>query len=349
MRTKWPLLSSPLPSATEFFVIEMSGDYMHAQALPNNHLRRTPLGATGLSVTPICIGTSPLASMPGLYGYEVGHERAVATVLSVFTSPINFMDTSNGYGQGASERRIGEAIRRHGGLPSGFVLATKADPDPITGDFSGARIRASVEESLERLGLSRLQLLYLHDPERLSFEEGMAVGGPVEAMVALRNEGIVENVGVAGGPIGLLERYIHTDIFDVVLTHNRYSLLDRSADRLLDLAAHRRMGVVNAAPYGGGMLARGPEVQPKYAYGQGATATRGRALAMQHACLEYAVPLPAAALQFSIRDRRISSTVVGVSSPDRIGQTLDLLHHPIPEALWDKLQILTPPSREWLG
>ncbi|MCX2750074.1 aldo/keto reductase [Arthrobacter sp. MI7-26] len=116
--------------------------------------------------------------MPGLYGYEVGQERAVATVLSVFTSPINFMDTSNGYGHGASERRIGEAIRRHGGLPSGFVLATKADPDPRNGDFSAARIRASVEESLERLGLDRLQLLYLHDPERLSFEEGMAVGGP---------------------------------------------------------------------------------------------------------------------------------------------------------------------------
>lgn len=322
---------------------------MHAQALPGNRLGRNPLGATGLSVTTLCIGTSPLASMPGLYGYEVGQERAVATVLSVFASPINFMDTSNGYGQGASERRIGEAIRRQGGLPDGFVLATKADPDPGTGDFSGARIRASVEESLERLGLDRLQLLYLHDPERISFEEGMAAGGPVEAMAALRAEGIIDNLGVAGGPIELLERYIDTGIFDVVLTHNRYSLLDRSADRLLDLAVHRGMGVVNAAPYGGGMLSRGPELQAKYAYGQGGEATRGRAFAMQRACQDYGVPLAAAALQFSLRDRRISSTVVGVSSPERIGQTLDLLQHPVPEPLWESLRNLTPPAREWLS
>ncbi|MCX2750073.1 aldo/keto reductase [Arthrobacter sp. MI7-26] len=168
-------------------------------------------------------------------------------------------------------------------------------------------------------------------------------------MESLRAEGIVDNVGVAGGPVDLLARYINTDIFDVVLTHNRYSLLDRSADWLLDLAAHRGMGVVNAAPYGGGMLARGPQDQPKYAYGQGGEATPGRAFAMQLACREYAVPLAAAALQFSIRDKRISSTVVGVSSPDRIDQTLDLLRHPIPEALWDNLQKLTPPSDEWLG
>src|SRR3712207_8294136 len=89
------------------------------------------LGGTGLAVTPICFGTSPLASMAQLYGYAVEEERAVATVLAIFDSPVNFLDTSNGYGEdGLPERRFGKAIRRAGGPPSHLVLATKVDPDP---------------------------------------------------------------------------------------------------------------------------------------------------------------------------------------------------------------------------
>ena len=136
------------------------------------------LGDTGLAVTPICFGTSPLASMAQLYGYSVDEERAVATVLAAFESPVNFIDTSNGYGEdGLAERRIGAAIRRAGGLPSHVVLATKVDPDPRTGDFSGDRVRASLEESMERLGVDKIALLHLHDPERISFEEGWLPAG----------------------------------------------------------------------------------------------------------------------------------------------------------------------------
>ena len=160
------------------------------------------LGGTGLAVTPICFGTSPLASMAQLYGYAVEEEQAVATVSAAFAGPVNFLDTSNGYGEdGTAERRIGQAIRRAGGLPGGVVLATKVDPDPRTGDFSGDRVRASLEESMERLGIDRVALLHLHDPERITFAEGMAPGGPVEALVDLREQGLVEHLGVAGGPV----------------------------------------------------------------------------------------------------------------------------------------------------
>lgn len=87
----------------------------------------------------------------------------MATIEAVFASPINFIDTSNGYGvDAAAERRIGLAIGRHCGLPGGAVLATKVDPDPRTGGFSGERVRASLEESMERLGLDQIQLLHLH-------------------------------------------------------------------------------------------------------------------------------------------------------------------------------------------
>ena len=109
----------------------------------------TSLGSTGLEVSPLCVGTSPLASMPGLYGYAVSEERAVATIDAALDSAgVNFIDTSNGYGQdGSAERRIGIALRNRGGLPAGKVLATKVDPDPATGDFSGERVPGSASSS----------------------------------------------------------------------------------------------------------------------------------------------------------------------------------------------------------
>jgi len=307
------------------------------------------LGQTGLAVSPICFGTSPLASMARLYGYAVDEERAVATVLAAFDSPINFVDTSNGYGEdGTAERRIGAAIRRAGGLPAPVVLATKVDPDPGTGDFSGDRVRASLEESMERLGVDRIPLLHLHDPERISFEEGVAPGGPVEALVDLRQRGLVEHLGVAGGPVGLLQRYLDTGEFEVVLSHNRYTLLDRSAEALFRSAADRGFGVLNAAPYGGGMLSKGPEAQKSYAYGARDDRIRQAAVAMEAACRRYDVPLAAAALQFSMRSELITSTVVGMSSPERIAQTLELAALTIPDDLWSELEQHTPARELWL-
>jgi D-threo-aldose 1-dehydrogenase len=317
----------------------------------NRHstLSRRELGGTGLAVTPICFGTSPLASMAELYGYAVEEERAVATVLAAFDSPVNFLDTSNGYGEdGTAERRIGEAIRRAGGLPSRVVLATKVDPDPRTGDFSGSRVRASLEESMERLGVEKIALLHLHDPERISFEEGVAPGGPVEALVDLRERGLVEHLGVDGGPVGLLQQYLDTGEFEVVLSHNRYTLLDRSAEPLFRSAADRGLGVLNAAPYGGGMLSKGPSVQQKYAYGSRDDRIRKAAEAMEAACRRYDVPLAAAALQFSLRSELIDSTVVGVSSPQRITETVELAAVTIPNELWPELDPLTPPQELWL-
>ena len=308
------------------------------------------LGGTGLVVTPICFGTSPLASMAELYGYAVEEEQAVATIQAAFDSPVNFLDTSNGYGEdGTAERRIGAAIRRAGGLPPHVVLATKVDPDPRTGDFSGDRVRASLEESMERLGVDRIALLHLHDPERITFAEGVAPGGPVRALVDLRERGLVQHLGVAGGPVGLLQQYLDTGEFEVVLSHNRYTLLDRSAEPLFRFAADRGLGVLNAAPYGGGMLSKGPGVQQKYAYGSRDDRIRKAAVAMEASCRRHDVPLAAAALQFSTRAEMISSTVVGVSSPQRIDQTLELAAVAIPDELWSELELAVPTRELWLN
>ncbi len=309
-------------------------------------MQRNPLGKTGLAVTPLCVGTSALGNFPAQYGYEVGADQAVATIRRVFDSPINFVDTSNEYGDGESERRIGKALAERGGMPAGFVLATKVDPIRGSSDFSGARVRASVAESLERLGVDRLQLVYLHDPEKMSFTEGMARGGAVEALVRLREEGVIAHLGVAGGPIDLMLQYVATGAFEVVISHNRYTLVEQSAEPLLAETARRGMGFVNAAPYGGGMLVKGVDAVPRYCYQPASAATIERVRRMERICSAFDVPLPAAALQFSARDPRVTSTIVGMSDARRVEETIRLLRWPVPAGMWDELAPLIAVGRD---
>ena len=298
---------------------------------------RKPLGSTGLSVSPLCIGCAPLGDMPETFEYGVDEDRAFKTLEAVFESPINFLDTAASYGDGESERRIGAVLSGMGCLPEGVVLATKADRDLRTGEFSGDQMRRSVERSLNLLGLDRLQLCYLHDPEHESFEHIMAPGGPAEALRDLTDEGVIEHLGVAGGPIELEIRYAQTGIFEAVITHNRYTLLDRSAEPLLDVAAERDVALLNAAPYGSGILAKGPDAYARYAYQDAPKEMIEKVRKMQAACQEYDVPLAAAALQFSMRDPRVASTIVGISRPERVQQTIDLAAHEIPDELWEEL------------
>lgn len=304
------------------------------------------LGSTGLRVSSLCFGTSPIGNMPGLYGYNVVEDRAVATVLRVLDSPITFVDTSNGYG--LAEERIGRAVAEAGGLPRGTVLATKVDPAPDDADFSGDRARASVAESRSRLGVDRFDLVYLHDPERIAYEEAMGPGGPTEALEQLRDEGVIGHIGVAGGPVNLLRRYVASGRFEVVITHNRWTLADRSAGHLLDEAADAGVAVVNGAPFGGGIFVRGPDAHPMYAYRAAPPSVLDAIRGMEAACRETGVPLAAAALQFSMRERRIASTIVGFSNPERVEETLELASLTIPEELWTRLDDLAPTSATWL-
>lgn len=310
-----------------------------------NAMKKRPFGKTALSVTPLCIGTSALGSFPAQYGYEVSTERAVATLRRVFEGPINFIDTSNEYGKGESERRIGHLIAELGGLPEGFVLATKVDPIPGSSDFSGDRVRSSVAESLERLGLTHFEVVYLHDPEKITFAEATAPGGAVEALVQLRKEGVIDYLGVAGGPIDLMQQYVATGLFETIISHNRYTLVDQSAEPLLNDADERGIAFVNAAPYGGGMLVKGPDLVPKYCYQPVDAATLDRVREMQRICASYNVPLAAAALQFSLRESRITSTIVGITEPERVEQTLRLAEMSIPDKLWTDLEPLAAVGR----
>jgi D-threo-aldose 1-dehydrogenase len=299
---------------------------------------RRPLGGTGFSVSPVCVGCAALGDMPETFEYSVSQERALETLQAVFESPINFLDTAASYGDGESERRIGQVLREIGGLPEGCVLSTKADRDLQTGEFSGEQMRRSVERSLKLLGLDRLQLVYLHDPEHETYEHMVAPGGPVEVLLGLKEEGLIEHLGVAGGPIDLMIRYTRTGYFESVITHNRYTLVNRTAEPLLGVAAELGVAALNAAPYGSGILAKGPDTYARYEYGEASREVVKRVRKMQNECRQFGVPLGAAALQFSLRDPRLVSTIVGISRPERVKQTLDFASHPVPEELWARLE-----------
>lgn len=299
-----------------------------------------PLGATGLHVPPLCIGCAELGNMPETFRYAVGEDQALATLRAIFAGPIRFVDTAAAYGDGESERRIGMVLRELGGVPAGFVLATKADRDLATGDFSGAQMRRSVERSLHLLGVSQLELCYLHDPEYSGpepFAHAMAPGGPVEVLRQLQAEGMIRHLGIAGGPIDMLIQFVETGIFVAAISHNRSTLLNRDADPLWDTCQRLGVAAINAAPYGSGMLAKGPEAYPRYMYGQASADLVRRAAVIQAACARFGIPLAAAALQFSLRDPRLTSTIVGISKPERIDETLALAAMAIPDELWDEL------------
>jgi D-threo-aldose 1-dehydrogenase len=290
--------------------------------------------------------------MPDTFAYSVPEDQALATLRAAFAGPINFLDTAASYGDGESERRIGLVLKELGGVPPGCVLATKADRDLATGEFSGEQMRRSVERSLRLLGLDRLELVHLHDPEHADFDAIMAPGGAVDVLHRLKDEGIIAHLGVAGGPVDLMLRYVETGAFEALITHNRYTLLNRSADTLLDAAAKRGLAVLNAAPYGSGILAKGPDTYARYAYQDAPEQMVERARRLQEICRRYDVPLAAAALHFSLRDPRITSTIIGISKPERIQQTLELYAQQIPDELWPELDAVgfeseDPEANRW--
>ena len=303
-----------------------------------DNLQRVQLGKTKLQVTPICFGTSALGDMPDTYGYAVDEARAEETLQAIFSGPVNFLDTSNNYGFGRSEERIGRALRNLGGVPEGFVLATKIDRDMETGRLDAARVRQSVEESLTRLGLDSVPLLHLHDPEHArDISEIVQDGGAVDELFKLKEEGIAQAVGLAMGRVDIMWPILFSAPFDALISHNRYTLLNRSADAMFEQAHERGIAILNAAPYAGGVLAKGSVAMPRVTYQPASAEKLAPVKAIEDICSRHGVAPGALALQFSMRYQRITSTIVGVTKPDRITQTLDWAQEDIPEACWQEI------------
>ena len=298
---------------------------------------RRGIGETGLALTPLSFGSSGLGDMPETYGYKVDADRAHATVSAILDGPANMLDTSNNYGMGRSEARIGDVLRTHD-VPAGFVIATKLDRDMDTGRFDAARVRQSLEESLERLGIDTVPLLHFHDPEHArDLEEITRKNGAIDELFKLKDEGLCQAVGLAMGRLDIMEPILAAHPFDALISHNRYTLLNRSADRMFNDAHARGIAIINAAPYAGGVLAKGSAEMPRITYQEASAEALATVRTIEAICAEHNVAPGAVALQFSMRDARITSTLFGVSKPERVAQTLSWAAADIPQAVWDAL------------
>jgi len=276
--------------------------------------------------------------MADAFAYNVPEDLALETVRTFLNSPIDFIDTAAHYGDGESERRIGIVLRELGGLPKNAILQTKAGRHVPTDDYSGEMVKRRFERSLELLGVDKVHTCYLHDAEWTTFENAMSAGGPVEVLQRFKEQGMIGFLGVASGPIHVEMRFIQTGLFDALITHNRYTLLNRTALPILQEASRRGMAVVNAAPYGSGILAKGPDAYARYAYQAASPEIVAATRQIQAICARYDVPMAAAALQFSMRDPLVDVTIVGMSKPERVQNTIDLANVAIPGQLWVDLE-----------
>ncbi|WP_203137859.1 aldo/keto reductase [Microbacterium sp. JZ31] len=305
-----------------------------------------PLGATGLLVTPLTLGGAPLGSMPQLFGEDVSEDEAVATVEAALDGGIRTIDTSNGYSAGESERRIGRALAAYGALPPHTLIITKVDP--LAGDYSGERVRRSLAESSERLGIAPLPVVHLHDPEFHDFDAMTAPGGAVEQLVAARERGEIGHIGLAGGDTRVTSRYWELGVFELLLVHNRWTLADRSAGGLLARAEAEGAGLINAAVLGGGALTDPVRVPGKYGYGPASPQTLDAIERMRGVCRRYGTTLDIAAVRFSTRDPRFATTVVGMSSPAHAASNVAAATADLPAELFAELDALVPPEHLWL-
>jgi len=304
------------------------------------------LGQCGLVVPAICFGTSALADMPDTYGYSVDTDRAIATVNAIVASQFSFLDTSRSYGLGRSEERIGMALRELGGAPKNLIISTKLDRDMETLKFDAAQARRSLEESLQALGVDHVQILHLHDPEHAAdLDEITTTGGAIDELFKMKEEGLTAAIGLAAGNVDIMLPVLRERDFDVLITHNRKTLVNNNADRMIALAKSRGIAVMNAAPYAGGALAKGSANFDRYVYQRADDTTMAPIKAVEAVCQKHAIAPGAAALQYSLRHPDIAVTICGVSKPERVAQTVEWANATISETVWAELESL-PRSAE---
>ncbi|WP_440900436.1 aldo/keto reductase [Actinosynnema sp.] len=303
---------------------------------------------TGLSR--LGFGAAPLGNL-----YEpVADADAEAAVRAAWEAGIRYYDTAPHYGLGLSERRLGAALA---GVPrADFVLSTKVgrllEPvDPVgddlangfavpahsrrVWDFSADGVRRSLESSADRLGVDRVDVVYLHDPDH---HWRQAIDEAYPALADLRDQGVVRAVGVGMNQWRVPERFVRETDVDVVLLAGRHTLLERGATGLLDLCAERGVEVVAAAPFNSGLLAE--RVVPDGAthdYAPAPPELLARARALAWTCAAHGVALPAAALQFPLRHPAVRSVLVGMRSAAQVRANAAALAATVPGALWEEL------------
>ena len=291
-----------------------------------------------IKVSEICFGTSALGNMPDTYGYEVNPSIAEETILAILNGPSNFIDTSRNYGMGRSEKLIGNVFKSLGGKPNDIILATKIDRDTATNILDRDATLKSFEQSIKALETEKIDILHLHDPEHCKdLNDITCKGGALDTLFQLKEEGSVTLVGLAMGKVEMMYDLIQKWPFDVMINHNRFTLLNRQADKLFDLAKKKGIKIFNAAPFCGGILAKGTKETNRLVYQEVSEKKLKPVFDLEKTCLKYNIPLGAAALQFSMKDPRISSTIVGITRKSRIDQIIEWSNFEISEDAWKEI------------
>jgi D-threo-aldose 1-dehydrogenase len=319
---------------------------------PTEHLA---LGRTGLSVTRLGFGG---ASIGGLFA-AVSDDDAIATVGHAWDLGIRTFDVAPLYGYGAAERRVGRALA---GRPRDeYVLETKVgrlvrpldaiatgadvdsqdanyartEPVGLVFDYSADGVRRSIEESLERLGLDRLDIALIHDPDD---HWPAAIGEAYPALARLREDGVIRAIGVGMNQSAMLTRFAREGDFDVFLLAGRYTLLDQDAlPELLPLCAERGVAIFVGGVMNSGVLAD-PRSGSRFDYKPAPDAVLERARRLAAVCERHDVPLRAAAIQFPLAHPAVRSLIAGVRRIDHLDEYPELMRRPIPADLWAELR-----------
>jgi D-threo-aldose 1-dehydrogenase len=308
-------------------------------------------------VTRLGLGTAPLA---GLFE-EVPEPAALAVIERSWETGIRFYDTAPLYGHGLAEMRLGRVLQerprneftlaskvgrllRAGTTPeSGQVFRGTPPVNPIF-DFSYEGVMRSVDESLERLGLDRVDILHIHDPDN-HYDE--AVRGAYRALDQLRHEGVIKAVGAGMNQAEMLARFAREADFDCFLLAGRYTLLDQIAlKELLPVCIERGVAIIAGGVYNSGILAD-PKAGARYNYVAAPATLVERAQRISAVCARHGVPIKAAAIQFPLGHPAVTCVVVGCRSVAQLDDSFAMFEFEIPSAMWQELKhegLLDPDS-----
>jgi D-threo-aldose 1-dehydrogenase len=305
----------------------------------HEQLDRVPFGRTGLEITRVGLGTAPLASI--FWGNE--EDLAVATAVRAVERGIRLFDSAPLYGLGESEIRLGRALASID--RDDVVVATKAGrslvpaPDVAEGveavfDFSHDATMQSIEASMNRLGVDRLDIVHIHDPEEHLAE---AIDGTYATLDRLRTEGVVRAVSVGTNFVETARFFLTNADVDCVLVAGRLTLLDRSAaDDLVPECRRAGVAYLAAGVFNSGVLAD-PQPGAWYDYAPASGEVLARAAKLRAICESHEVSLRTAALQYPLTVEGVTAVIVGMSSPAEVDENLADLQSPIPPALWTDL------------
>jgi D-threo-aldose 1-dehydrogenase len=308
--------------------------------------RTRPLGTTTLRVPQFGLGTAPLGGWPT----AVPATQALTTIERAWQAGVRHFDTAPLYGHGLSEEHLGNLLPS---LPRGqFVVSTKVgrllvDGPPgetlfegipqrqVVMDFSYAAALASLESSRVRLGLDRVDIALIHDPEERHEE---AMRGACQALADLRRDGVLSAIGVGMNWSAPLARFVSEGDFDCMLCAGRYTLLEQDAlDDLLPIALERSVSVILGGVFNSGLLVA-PGPSSTYNYAPAPQQLIDRAQQLEAVCRDFDVPLRAAALQFPLAHPAVTTLVVGARTPAEVDDTLSLFTVPVPADLWVALK-----------